>query len=191
VTRCRRFSLRVERLTANSARFVVAVEIEERPVRTVDYRNLQNIVDASDAAIRVASQLRQIESGRRVGLMDADAIGYATTFLEQASSGGSFMAGQSAAQANFSTTLQPLNWAVDTLLSVKDQRAEKQDYGAIARYLEQIVTTLKGVAKGGRTDPQRVSEARAFFDSLGELLASRADQSMRRESLQFDVALGI
>ena len=159
-------------------------------METVDYQNLQAIVSASDIAIRVASQLR-VWSATRV-TVDRAALDQAIIFLDRASNGGSFMAGKQAASAKFGNTLQPLNWATDTYFLVSTPAASNDapDYGVIARYLDQLGSTLQGVVSGSKVENPQVEAAISFFNTLGELLGSRADQHMRTESFQLDANVG-
>lgn len=162
----------------------------ETEMKAADYQDLQVIVDASDVAIRVASQLRQIEAGHP--LSDYEALERADVFLQNASGGSSFIAGQNVAHGQFGNSLQPLNWATDSFLINNNQApSQTPDYAALARAFEQMRQTIAALVKKSRVEPERIAATRTFFDVLGQLLASRADQNMRREALQIDVMAGV
>jgi hypothetical protein len=110
----------------------------------------------------------------------------ATEFLDNAKTGGSFLAGE-AANSHFGNTLQPLNWATDTfLMAQKVDPSDTPDYREVAEYLHQILETVRSLISGNEVGQDRLGVATVFFDTLGGLLSSRADRYMHREAVRIE-----
>ena len=151
----------------------------------MDTQHLSELVEVADVAVRVASQLRQAKSLGRSG--DKECLQRGIEFLERAKKGGVFMSGQGIAHLGFDGALKPLNWAVDTyLLTRAEPRTEAVDYEKVAEYLERIAGCLRVLAEEPKNcDSASLTQAESFFETMGEVLGSRADQMMRREPLEF------
>jgi hypothetical protein len=144
---------------------------------TVQDQTLSEVVDLADVAVRTASQLRLAKSGCPVS--DPDIFGRSLEFLDRAKLGGAFMSGKT---AQFSDTFRPLNWAADAYLSLNPGPQAEPDYVKVEDYLTQLAAPIRDLAQSGATvDPQGLQQALVFFETLGELLSSLADQRLRRE----------
>lgn len=96
------------------------------------------LLDVADIAVRAAGQLQRARDRRP--LKDSDAIVRVLALLQKAEQGSKFLCtGQLASSPE---SLQPLNWAAD-IYQVDKAATEAFDYDGMARYLAEIVRSLK------------------------------------------------
>lgn len=148
-----------------------------------DRQILGELVDCADVAVRSASQLQLFKLGRP--LHDQDALKRTAVFLEAAAGGGKFMF--SGDTGGLQATLRPLNWAADVWSSRGDlpsgEEAHEVDYyKALTEFLQEMQSTVNQVAAAEQPRKENLDKCIQFFDSLGEVLGTRADQHMRRAS---------
>jgi hypothetical protein len=151
---------------------------------TASQQQLLEIIDVADVSVRVASQLRMAK--KKLPIRDPDAIQRAQEFLTAAIEGGRFISTGKA--DNFHSTLRPLNWAAD--VRFQSQSAQKpaenplEEYDTLVVFLQNVLETLQALesadVSNGNTD-----NAIGFFQRLGEILGTRADQIMRHTSTVF------
>lgn len=144
---------------------------------TTVHDELSEVVDLADIAVRAASQLRLLKNGRQ--LEDTDCLRQGIEFLERARKGGAFMSGKS---AHLRGTLRPLNWAADTYVKLRIGSRREPNYREVAAYLSKLSRSLKTLTRrASAADPRSLDRAVRFFEALGNLLGSTADQKLRRE----------
>jgi hypothetical protein len=144
-------------------------------VAHIQDQNLAEVVDLADVAVRTASQLRIAKSGH--GVSDPSALDQSLDFLESAQQGGAFMSKKISQLAG---TLRPLNWAADAYLSLNTGPQGAPDYGKVESYLRDLSDSIRNLMQGS-ADVQNLDKALVFFETLGEILGSLADQRLRRE----------
>ncbi len=147
-----------------------------------DRQILGELVDCADVAVRSASQLQLFKLGEPVH--DQEALENAADFLEAAAGGGMFLF--SGDTGGLGATLRPLNWAADVWYSrgglLSGEEANEVDYEALTEFLQEMRSTLNKVAAKEKLDSENLDKCIGFFDSLGDVLGTRADQCMRRTS---------
>ncbi len=143
--------------------------------------NLWELIDVADVAVRVASHLRQAKAKRESS--DVESLDKAIEFLTQAEDGGKFM---STGQLNPATsTLRPLNWAVDIYLGMGGQPSAPPDYNKLAKYLAEILSRLQAVRQDpSAVKPNSLDESIHFFEGLGEMLSSEVNQQRSVDSFE-------
>lgn len=147
-------------------------------------QKLMEIVEVADVAIRVASQLRLAKRGKAPS--DLQSIGRGIEFLKRAKTGSVFMMGQQAASLGFDGTLTPLNWATDTYqVTFRRPVAQEPDYGQVAGYIGRIEACLESIPDSFDISSSSFDDSIVFFETLGDILSTRADQQMRRRSSSF------
>jgi hypothetical protein len=147
-----------------------------------DQRGIWEIVQCADLAVRAASVLRQLQAGREPN--DLEILTEARAFLDRAQNGGTFIT-EGIAQMS-GQTLRPFNWATDTYLQAMTAPIESQpDYKQVNAYIERIGNTLRDINTPGRlaVDPQHLSEATQFFETLGDIVGGRADFILSTENI--------
>ena len=142
-----------------------------------DTQALWEIIDLADISVRIASQLRLSKAGKP--LRDRQALEKGLAFLENAKSGGIFLSGQGIIRG-FEGTLRPLNWAMDTYLRERPA-GEKPDYSKIAQYMAEIQESLGSLLQQNRVESEQIDNGITFFETMGELLSARADQSLQKQ----------
>jgi len=145
----------------------------------VDPNNTQNLwelVDCADLAVRTASELRKFRSAHRPP--DMQVLSRALEFLSQAGTGAAFVSGQATQLRG--TTLKPSNWATDAYL--RTVQLAEPDYQAIRAYLDQIASVLRKLVSSGDLPPATLDTPILFFEKLGDVIGSRADQTLHAEA---------
>lgn len=143
----------------------------------MEHHKLETLVDLSDVAIRMSSQLRRLHKGDKAALVqDRTCIEAAVGFLETAVDGGAFFSGRS---HHFGQTLEPLNWATDVYVQSSRPHSAQVDYTEATTYFESLLSTLKQLHSGEVPDSQAMADAESFFESLAELLSQAADTAIR------------
>lgn len=150
-------------------------------------QQLVEIIEVADISVRVASQLRMVDKGRKIG--DLDSIQSAEEFLNAAIEGGRFVS--SGVADNFQSTLRPFNWAADVRLPVtssqKNTDDQLKDYTKVVSFLGEVRDVLAAVSERKSVEKSEMEKSIGFFETLGELLGTRADQSMRHPSSVFSL----
>lgn len=86
-------------------------------------------------------------------------------------------------------SLKPLNWAADIYFAPPpmghDQSPPDVDYTKLESFLNGLKSTLDTVVRNQSTDSGSLEECILFFDSLGDILGTRADQLIRKASTPF------
>ena len=153
---------------------------------TIDSHYLSEVVECADVAVRSASQLRKLSKG--FSIEDHEAIELAIGFIGEARAGGAFMdVGQS---LGVQASLKPLNWAADVFFKepsvAVEAPAADTDYGKLCDFLDEIRSTLEQAeSTAGSPGEEAIQRCIRFFESLGQILGSRADQSFRSTSSPF------
>jgi len=145
---------------------------------TEDLRRIDELVHSADMAVRVASQLRLWI--KRNSLGDAKALQDAVRFLDEALSGGRFVATGDVGSA--SSSLSPITWSADIRFGF-DQPSipnpEQKQYEELVDFLSSIKETISCVLEGNQVQQQSVDSAACFFSQLGKLLGGKADNALR------------
>lgn len=155
-------------------------------MNTIDSHYLSEVVECADVAVRTASQLRKLSKGYPID--DHEAIEMAVSFIGEARAGGVFMdVGQS---LGIQASLKPLNWAADVFFKeptvAVEAPAANVDYSQLCDFLDEIRSTLERVqSTASIPDDEAIRTCIRFFESLGQILGSRADQSFRSTSSPF------
>jgi hypothetical protein len=136
---------------------------------SVDESVTSEVVNLADIAVRTASQIRLVQSGRE--FTEPNVLVKAGEFLTRAKKGGIFISGRS---ADLHDTLRPLNWATDAYLAIVPKQA---DFDQISDYLDQVHSSLDEATKQqSNASPAALVLALTFFEKLGELLGTEADK---------------
>lgn len=153
---------------------------------TVDHvREVKSLINTAELAFKVSSSLRKFSGSHNTESFDEQSLREATEFLDGAIKAGSFISGQEP-QLHVNS-LGPLSWSTDVLSSQSDSSQSHSydkdvDYHHIVDEIQKIEKDLQRCLKGER--PSNPDSVVQFFDSLGEMLASRADSEMAKDSIQ-------
>lgn len=140
-----------------------------------DSREVSELVETADVALRAASELRKLRGGHPV--RDEGVLNRAAEMLASAREGGIFVSGKG--EARLSSSLRPLQWASQTyIFSERPVDREREDPEAFFRFLEDVMEVVRSATEG-RSD-ERIERAASFLQVLGELVGNRADDLIRR-----------
>ena len=145
---------------------------------TEDLRRIDELVHSADMAVRVASQLRLWLKRGTVG--DSKALQTAVRFLEEAVSGGRFVATGDIASA--SSSFSPLTWSADIRFGFEQPivaSPETKQYEELLEYLGLLKETICDVLNDKSVEAERVESAAGFFAQLGKLIGGKADNALR------------
>lgn len=149
---------------------------------TNDLQRIDELVHSADMAVRVASQLRLWLKRRTVS--DNDAIKEGNRFIVEAVQGGKFVATGDLASA--ASSLSPLTWSADVRFGfdrpIQSNHSKPQRYEELLLFLEEVRLSLNSVNSSHPVEDTKVEKAAKFFDQLGQLLGSKADNALRSPS---------
>lgn len=155
---------------------------EVRFMTTEDLQRIDELVHSADMAVRVASQLRLWKKRRT--LSDKTAIHNGKRFIVEALQGGKFVA--TGEMASAASSLSPLTWSADIRFGfdrpMHSVDAQPQRYEELLGFLEDIRSSIVAVESDTAIDEDRVDLAANFFDQLGQLLGTKADNALRSPS---------
>ncbi|WP_436717352.1 hypothetical protein U8335_10700 [Roseiconus lacunae] len=158
------------------------MQIEAKTMTTEDLRRIDELVFNADMAVRVASQLRLWDKRRSIG--DPEAIEEGKRFLEEALSGGRFVATGDA--TSDSSSLSPLTWSADVRFGfdrpVQPNPTQPQQYQELVAFLDEVRQTLLAISQSSEPKSEEVNAAAKFFSQLGQLLGCKADNALRSPS---------
>lgn len=146
---------------------------------TNDLQRIDELVHSADMAVRVASQLRLWLKRRTVS--DKEAIAEGNRFIVEAVQGGKFVATGEVASA--ASSLSPLTWSADIRFGfdrpMQSNQSKPQRYEELLQFLEEVRLSLNSVDSSQPTEDANVEKAAKFFDQLGQLLGTKADNVLR------------
>lgn len=145
---------------------------------TEDLRRIDELVHSADMAVRVASQLRLWIKRNQLG--DPNSLKESLRFLDEALSGGRFVATGDVASA--SSSLSPLTWSADIRFGFAQPSMpspEKKQYEELVDFLGSIRETIDNVLSNTHPQAESVESAARFFSQLGKLLGGKADSALR------------
>jgi hypothetical protein len=142
---------------------------------TEELQRIDELVHSADMAVRVASQLRLW--GKRKTIGDAESLHQAIRFLDEAISGGKFVAG---AAPSGSSSLTPLTWSADIRFAQPIvQKPDLKQYEELVDFLVKLRFVILGILDNRAVEDEAIDSASRFFSQLGGLLGGKADSALR------------
>ena len=158
-------------------------ETEVNSMTTRDLRKTDELISTADFCARTASQIRMWPARR--SLTDEQAVQQSVNFLDDALTGGRFVAaidGEGVAAATAS--LDPLTWAADLRFTAAipsdDARVTDVEYQELVEFLERKREILCALQNGDSPDDDELGSAAEFFSGLGRIIGEKADSILRR-----------
>jgi hypothetical protein len=147
-------------------------------MNTEELQRIDELVHSADMAVRVASQLRLWL--KRNSLGDEDSLRQSLRFLDEAISGGKFVATGNSPSG--SSSLTPLTWTADIRFGGPQQqmqRPDQKEYEELVDFLTKLRGVIQGLLEQKSSDREQVESASVFFSQLGGLLGGKADSALR------------
>lgn len=152
---------------------------------TRDLQKTEELISTADFCARTASQIRMWPA--RKAIADTQAVSKSVRFLEDALSGGKFVAASYGdGIAGATASLDPLTWAADlkfkTTQPATNTRVTEAEYKELVEFLDKMRGTLCALQNDQEPNPSEndLVSAAEFFSNLGQIIGAKADSAIRR-----------